>query len=179
MNKGLHKASGDYVCYLNAGDVLPSADTLDLIAGSVGDGEILPGVLYGDTDVVDSEGRFLYHRQHSVPERLTWKSFRQGMLVCHQAFYARTDLAKNTPYDLHYRLSADIDWCIRIMKEAEACHLPLRNVHAVVVNYLEGGMSVKNHRASLIERFHLMTRHYGLFCTLTMHLWFVIRTALK
>ena len=101
------------------------------------------------------------------------------MLVCHQAFYARTDLAKNTPYDLHYRLSADIDWCIRIMKEAEACHLPLRNVHAVVVNYLEGGMSVKNHRASLIERFHLMTRHYGLFCTLTMHLWFVIRTALK
>ena len=166
MNKGLHKASGDYVCYLNAGDVLPSADTLDLIAG-------------GDTDVVDSEGRFLYHRQHSVPERLTWKSFRQGMLVCHQAFYARTDLAKNTPYDLHYRLSADIDWCIRIMKEAEARHLPLRNVHAVVVNYLEGGMSVKNHRASLIERFHLMTRHYGLFCTLTMHLWFVIRTALK
>lgn len=179
MNKGLHKASGDYVCYLNAGDVLPSADTLDLIAGSVGDGEILPGVLYGDTNVVDSEGRFLYHRQHSVPERLTWKSFRQGMLVCHQAFYARTDLAKNTPYDLHYRLSADIDWCIRVMKEAEACHLPLRNVHAVVVNYLEGGMSVKNHRASLIERFHLMTRHYGLFGTLTMHLWFVIRTALK
>lgn len=56
MNKGLFKASGDYICYLNAGDTLPSADTLDLIASSVGDGEALPGVLYGDTDVVDRKG---------------------------------------------------------------------------------------------------------------------------
>ena len=177
MNKGLFKASGDYICYLNAGDTLPSADTLDLIASSVGDGEALPGVLYGDTDVVDSEGHFLHHRRLAAPEQLTWRSFRQGMLVCHQAFYARTDLARNNPYDLRYRLSADVDWCIRIMKEAEKRHLPLRNVHAVVVNYLAGGMSVKNHKASLVERFRLMTHHYGLLCTIMMHGWFVVRAA--
>ena len=101
------------------------------------------------------------------------------MLVCHQAFYARTDLARNNPYDLRYRLSADVDWCIRVMKEAEKHHLPLRNVHAVVVNYLAGGMSVKNHRASLVERFRLMTHHYGLLNTIIMHGWFVIRATFK
>ena len=40
------------------------------------------------------------------------------MLVCHQSFYARLDIARETPYDTHFRYSADVDWCIRIMKKA-------------------------------------------------------------
>lgn len=179
MNKGIQKATGDYLVFLNAGDVFPSPDTLELVASSVGDGEELPGVLYGNTDIVDDEGHFLRHRRLQPPERLTWRSFRQGMLVCHQAFYARTDLAKANPYNMQYRFSADVDWCIRVMKAAELQGLPLRNVDAVVVNYLDGGMTVKNHRASLRERFRLMRHHYGLLPTLAMHAWFVLRSALK
>lgn len=179
MNKGIQKATGDYLVFLNAGDVFPSPDTLELVASSVGDGEELPGVLYGNTDIVDDEGHFLRHRRLQPPERLTWRSFRQGMLVCHQAFYARTDLAKANPYNMQYRFSADVDWCIRVMKAAERQGLPLRNVDAVVVNYLDGGMTVKNHRASLRERFRLMRHHYGLLPTLAMHAWFVLRSALK
>lgn len=179
MNKGIQKATGDYLVFLNAGDVFPSPDTLELVASSVGDGEELPGVLYGNTDIVDDEGHFLRHRRLQPPERLTWRSFRQGMLVCHQAFYARTDLAKANPYNMQYRFSADVDWCIRVMKAAERQGLPLRNVEAVVVNYLDGGMTVKNHRASLRERFRLMRHHYGLLPTLAMHAWFVLRSVLK
>ena len=78
----------------------------------------LPAVLYGDTNIVDSDGNFLHPRRLSPPEDLTWKSFRQGMLVCHQAFYARIDFAIATPYDQQYRYSADVDWCIRVMKAA-------------------------------------------------------------
>lgn len=179
MNKGIQKATGDYLVFLNAGDVFPSPDTLELVASSVGDGEELPGVLYGNTNIVDDEGHFLRHRRLQPPERLTWRSFRQGMLVCHQAFYARTDLAKANPYNMQYRFSADVDWCIRVMKAAERQGLPLRNVDAVVVNYLDGGMTVKNHRASLRERFRLMRHHYGLLPTLAMHAWFVLRSVLK
>lgn len=179
MNKGIQKATGDYLVFLNAGDVFPSPDTLELVASSVGDGEELPGVLYGNTNIVDDEGHFLRHRRLQPPERLTWRSFRQGMLVCHQAFYARTDLAKANPYNMQYRFSADVDWCIRVMKAAELQGLPLRNVDAVVVNYLDGGMTVKNHRASLRERFRLMRHHYGLLPTLAMHAWFVLRSVLK
>ena len=101
------------------------------------------------------------------------------MLVCHQAFYVRTDLAKNIAYDLQYCFSADVDWCIRIMKEAEKMQLPLHNVHQVVVNYLEGGLTDKNHRDSLKERFRLMSRHYGLFQTVAMHIWFIFRSIIK
>ena len=179
MNKGIQRATGQYVLFLNAGDTFPSADTLELVAESVGEGEEPPAVLYGDTDVVDDEGRFLRHRRLSPPRRLTWRSFMKGMLVCHQAFYARTDLAKATPYDLHYRLSADVDWCIRIMRLARRRRLPMRNVGAVVVNFLDGGMTTTNHRASLKERFHVMAHHYGFVPTVIMHAWFVVRSLFK
>jgi glycosyltransferase involved in cell wall biosynthesis len=179
MNKGINKATGNYLVFMNAGDVFPSSSTLETIAGMVGEGEELPGVLYGNTDIVDNNGTFLRHRRLSPPSHLCWRSFLHGMLVCHQAFYARTDIAKRNPYDLRYKLSADIDWCIRIMKDAKHQNLPLRYVNTVVVNYLDGGMSIKNHKASLKERYHIMCRHYGFAATTLMHLWFVIRGVLQ
>ena len=139
----------------------------------------MPAVLYGDTDWVDNDGHYLCRRPLTPPERLTWRSFRNGMLVCHQAFYARTDIARRTPYDMRYRFSADVDWCIRVMKEAERMGLPLVNVHATVADYQREGQTTKYHRASLIERFNVMRRHYGLPVTLAMHAWFVVRNVLK
>lgn len=179
MNKGIRMASGDYLLFLNAGDTLPEADTLARVAAVAESVGSLPGVIYGDTDVVDGDGRFIRHRRLSPPDRLTWKSFRWGMLVCHQAFYAQVSLAKETAYNLGYRYSADVDWCIRIMKLAAKKNLALANAHAVVVNYLDGGLSVKNHRRSLCERFQVMRTHYGLFATVIAHGWFVVRGLLK
>ena len=175
MNKGLRSLDGDYVCFLNAGDFLPAPDTVSKIVASVSQGD-LPAVLYGDTDIVDGEGRFLHHRRLTPPENLTWKSFRQGMLVCHQAFYARTDFAIATPYDQRYRYSADVDWCIRIMKAAAKESVPLHNLHMIVANYTQEGQTTLHHRESLIERFKVMGRHYGWLTTIMMHLWFVIRS---
>lgn len=83
MNKSIDRATGDYLVFLNAGDVFPSAETLEYVAGCVGEGEVLPGVLYGDTDIVDATGRFLHHRRLQPPAHLSWRSFRWGMLVCH------------------------------------------------------------------------------------------------
>ena len=177
MNKGLRSLDGDYVCFLNAGDFLPASDTVSRIAAAVA--ESAPAVLYGDTDIVDDEGHFLHHRRLAPPENLTWKSFRHGMLVCHQAFYARTDFAIATPYDQQYRYSADVDWCIRIMKAAAKENVPLQNLHMVVANYTEEGQTTLHHRESLWERFHIMTRHYGWLSTIAMHIWFVVRSLKK
>ena len=179
MNKGIDRATGDYLIFLNAGDVFPSEDTLEYVEGCVGEGEELPGVLYGDTDIVNMDGHFLRHRRLAPPKKLSWRSFKWGMLVCHQSFYARTDIARGIHYNLDYRFSADVDWCIRIMKEARHRQLPLRNVNAVITHYLDGGMSVQNHKASLKERFQVMRSHYGLFTTLFVHGWFALRSVLK
>lgn len=179
MNKGLRLATGDYLVFMNAGDTLYAKDTLETIVSSLQTVNKQPGVIYGDTAVTDGEGKFLYLRRLRPPKQLSWKSFRQGMLVCHQAFYALTAIAKDIPYDLRYRYSADVDWCIKVMKEAERRDLPLVNTHAVVANYLEEGQTTIHHRASLKERFNVMRRHYGLISTVFMHLWFAIRQVFK
>lgn len=183
MNKGLRQVSGDYVLFLNAGDFFPDSEVLSNIARNVGlegvSREKLPVVLYGNTDIVDNDGRFLRHRRLQPPANLSWRSFRHGMLVCHQAFYARLDIAKTVPYDCRYRFSADVDWCIRIMKEAEIRHLPLLNLHLVVANYTEEGQSTIHHRESLNERYQIMCHHYGRIPTIFMHLWFAVRQIIK
>ena len=175
MNKGLHKATGDYLIFLNAGDALHANDTLETVSQLSSNS---PAVIYGDTSIVDSEGRFLHLRRLRPPKQLTWKSFKQGMLVCHQAFYVRTDIAQQEDYDLLYRHSADVDWCIRVMKRAELQHLPLVNTNAILADFMEGGNTTQNHRASLKERYQVMCHHYGTIQTILLHLWFLARTLL-
>ncbi|MGN0050058.1 MAG: glycosyltransferase family 2 protein [Prevotella sp.] len=182
MNKGLRQASGDYICFLNAGDFFPNANVLDTIVSRSLTGKSrqqLPAVIYGDTDIVDNEGNFLRHRRLAPPRNLTWRSFRKGMLVCHQAFYARLDIARTVPYDTRYRYSADVDWCIRVMKEAERMGAGLAYVDSVVVNYTYEGQTTKHHRDSLKERYRVMQCHYGAFTTALMHAWFAVRAVVK
>ena len=173
MNKGIALAKGDYLCFLNAGDGFHTPDTLKTIANAAMAEERLPDVLYGETAEVDEERRFVRMRRLQAPKELTWRSFKSGMMVCHQAFYAKREIAPM--YDLKYRLSSDVDWCIKVMKRAEK----LVNVNATVVNYLQNGLSLQHHRASLKERFWIMSKHYGFLPTVGRHLWFVIRAMIK
>lgn len=173
MNKGLRLATGDYVCFLNAGDSFHEDDTLQQMVHTLRELTELPDVLYGETALVDAEGHFVRMRRLQAPEHLTWRSFRQGMLVCHQAFFAKRTLAE--PYDLSYRFSADFDWCIRIMKKSKVLH----NTHLTLIDYLEEGMTTRNHKASLHERFRIMTKHYGWLSTVVHHAWFVVRAVIK
>lgn len=172
MNKGMALATGDYLCFLNAGDCFHEDDTLQQMVHTL-HGTELPDVMYGNTAIVDAEGHFLRMRRLSPPDQLNWKSFRQGMLVCHQAFFAKRSLA--VPYNLTYRYSSDFDWCIRVMKKAQSFHY----TRLTVIDYLEEGLTTRHHRASLKERFRIMSRHYGLVSTLCYHAWFVLRAMVR
>lgn len=167
MNKGLHRASGEYVIFMNAGDTFHSEETLEQIYRSIGYSR--PDIIYGETALVDSNRNFIGMRRLKTPEQLSWKKFRMGMLVCHQAFIAKRSIAPD--YDLQYRFSADFDWCIRCMKNART----LFNTHLVLVNYLNEGITTRNRKASLAERFSIMTNYYGRTSVIILHVWFTIR----
>ena len=172
IDKAISLASGDYLCFLNAGDCFHEDDTLQQMVHSI-HGSVLPDVIYGETAIVDKDRHFLHMRRLSTPEKLDWRSFKQGMLVCHQAFFARHTLVE--PYDLNYRYSADFDWCIRIMKKARTLH----NTHLTIIDYLDEGMTTQNRKASLKERFRIMAKHYGWISTAAHHAWFVLRLIIK
>ncbi|MBQ9674570.1 MAG: glycosyltransferase [Bacteroidaceae bacterium] len=170
MNKGIRMASCDYLCFLNAGDTFHEVDTLEKIANTISTTPHgLPSIIYGETAIVNAERQFLHMRRHKAPNVLTWKSFQQGMLVCHQAFLVKRTLAE--PYNLQYKYSSDFDWCIRMMKKADV----ISNTHLILIDYLDEGMTTRHHKESLIERLRIMAKHYGWCKTIIMHLWFAIR----
>lgn len=167
MNKGLRLARGEYIIFLNAGDKFHSHSTLRMMAEATGPET---DIVYGDTVLVDDFGTVLGPRHHSAPERLDRESYKQGMLVCHQAFLVRRELAPE--YDLQYRFSADYDWCLKCIEATE----PERCVRlGVTTDYLVDGLTDHNRMASLRERFRIMADHYGTASTLIRHIGFVPR----
>lgn len=172
MNKATSMAKGNYVCYLNAGDTFYEPDTVKKIVQTAKSNNF-PDILYGETVVVNNEGTFLYNRRLKAPEKLNWKSFKQGMLVCHQAFIIKRSIFE--PYDLSYRFSADVDWSIRLMKKNKSIH----NTHLTLIRYLNEGVTTANRKASLKERYQIMAKHYGNVSTFLHHLWFIVRAILN
>lgn len=172
MNKGLAKARGRFIVFLNAGDSFSTPGTLALYAQAATDGT---DIIYADTRLVDSRRRVLGPRHLSVPGRLSFRSFASGMLVCHQAFCVRRSLAP--AYDLRYRFSADYEWCLRCLKATspERCV----NLHTIAIDYLTEGLTDRNHKASLKERYHIMCRYYGTLPTLLRHVWFAVRALIR
>ncbi|MBI1227293.1 MAG: glycosyltransferase [Bacteroidetes bacterium] len=170
MNKGLHLATGDFIWFLNAGDELPEANTVEkmmLKYGSETD------VLYGETNLVTFTRHVLGTRTElttqKLPSELTWKSLKMGMVVCHQAFIARKSIC---PAFKEGNLAADIDWVIEILKKSRQTV----NSEMVLANYLTGGVSKQRHRQSLRDRYEVLKKHFGFWPNLISHCQIVLRS---
>lgn len=170
MNKGLGMATGDYVWFLNAGDELYGPTT---VSEAMARGDAETDILYGDTVITRMDGSEVGPRRLSPPKSLSRDSFRDGMLVCHQSFVARRTLCPE--YDTRYRLSADFDWCVKVIERSRKSV----NTEMTMVRFLDGGVTKHNIGRALSERFEIMTRHYGWLPTIAHHvpiaarfLWF-------
>ena len=159
MNKGIAAATGDYIIFINSGDEFYDSDTVAAVFASAPDADIY----YGETEMINDKGESLGQRRHKTPENFTLKSFKYGMSISHQAIYVKRSLTE--PFNRTYALSADIDWILNATKKAKV----IVNTHQYVARYLVGGMSKKKHRQSLIERFDIMKKYYGLVPTIFNH----------
>ncbi len=167
MNKGLRAATGNYVWFLNSGDKIYSSGTVaEMVSGLQG---IDADVIYGGTMMIDEEGREIGDRRLKPPEKLSWRSFNQGMVVCHQSLIVKRSIAPL--YKLEYRIAGDIDWAIGATKKAVVLH----HSGMLLSRFLEGGISGTNIKGGLRERFRIMTRYYGFVPTLLRHVLFGFR----
>ena len=162
MNKGIKLATGDYLWFINSGDLIPEQTTLSAIFDSsmTLDGDIY----YGDTMMIDIDGDIIGERRLSPPGKLTWKSFKNGMVVSHQSFIAKRSLAPL--YNTKYRFSADFEWCLTILKASTK----IINTNRVLSHFLDGGITKKNIVPGLKERFRIMVHYFGIASTLLYHI---------
>ena len=163
MNKGLKLAKGDFVWFMNAGDEINDNQAVEKIYQAISD---KTDVLYGDTFFVDDDGNIQGLRSeitpHGLPKDLKWQDMKLGMLVCHQAFIARKSIA---PLYMKNNLSADIDWEIECLKRANK----VQYLDFVVAKYLTGGVSNQQLKRSLLDRYEVLKKHFGVVGAIIAH----------
>ena len=161
MNKGLDMAEGEYVWFLNAGDRIPHSNTLLKIMTS---SFISQDIYYGQTKIIDKNGRTKGDRRLKPPAVLTKDSFKWGMLVCHQAVIVKKKLARH--YDTRYKIDADYDWLLSVIERADPTLI--RHSSRTYCKFLEGGISAQRMTEANKERYRIMIKHYG-FGTATFY----------
>ncbi len=170
MNKGIKAATGDYLLFINAGDELFDSNTIENIVKS---SRTLPDIYYGETLMVDTAFQPLGTRSettpHKLPKQLKWQDMAYGMVVCHQSILVKRSVAEL--YNTNHPFCADIDWIIKALKKSSS----VVNVGFNVSRYLKGGLSDKKLKQSLVDRFKVLSEHFGLVRTIFSHVFIVWR----
>lgn len=135
MNKGLRYAIGDYVYFLNAGDLLYDQHVLATVAASLANSPT--DILYGDTLVIDKDSGKKVLRKPAIVDKISLWS----RTINHQAVFAKREVfTKVGDFDTSFKMKADHDWIIRCYNHSCAFrYLPL-----TIAKYDYGGFSVKN-----------------------------------
>jgi hypothetical protein len=86
------------------------------------------------------------------------------MVICHQAMlvHRRCWVEYNA---LKYPLVGDLDWTIRTLQKAKT----VRDAGVFFCTFLEGGISAKRRRKSLLERMRILAHYFGWPATLWEH----------
>jgi glycosyltransferase involved in cell wall biosynthesis len=172
MNKGLAHSKGDFILFLNCGDRFFNPKTLENIAACI---TPTTDVLYGETMLVDDARKHIGTRTaltvQKLPNALTWKSLKFGMVVCHQSFLVKRAIAPNY---MENNLAADIDWVINCLKKAKN----VVNTNTIVSEYLMGGVSKQRHQQSLKDRYIVLKSHYGVVPNFLNHIIITLRAGL-
>jgi len=163
MNKGLKAAKGEYVIFINSGDLLED----NILSKIFTQFDPTIDVFYGETNLINSEGSVLGTRSRlstrKLPSDMTWKDMKYGMVVSHQSFIMKRSLAPY--YDLKYKCSADIDWVIHCLKNSKI----IKNSNLIISRYLIGGFSIKQQKRCLKERYNIYIHYYGRISTWYAH----------
>ncbi len=170
MNKGIQKSTGDYIWFMNSGDHIHRPDTVEKM---IAQNEAYADILYGEVMMVDDDRKELGTRSQlttqKLPKDLTWKSLKYGMVVSHQAFLPKRTLV---PQYMEDNMSADIDWVIECLKKSKT----RLNTNLILADFLIGGISKQRHKQSLIGRFKILQKHYGMIPNFFNHIYIVIRS---
>lgn len=166
MNKGLKLATGKYIWFINAGDFPYSAKTLDIISELTKDN---PDIIYGETMTIDDNYNEIGLKRLSPGPDLTWKSLKNGLIVCHQSILVKKEIAE--PYNINYRIAADYDWVLSALKKAKK----ITYTNCIITNFLYGGLNQKFILTGLKERFIIMIRNFGWPQVIFRHIIFTVR----
>lgn len=133
MNKGIGHAKGDFVVFMNAGDVFADSGVLSLV--SQYDGDIILGEdIYGG-------------KRRKLKDTMTLYDLL-SLGICHQAVYYRREVLQKYGFDESYKLIADLK---SVVEPYVKDHITLTCITQPLAVCESGGVSKVRWRETLIE----------------------------
>ena len=111
MNKGIEHSSGDFVYFLNSGDVLLNPSILSKIKFE--DVNVQNTIIYGNVVVAYGNIEALEKPRPFFNSKMKFK----GIGICHQSMFFPGELIRNEKYDLSYKIAADYDLVYRLWRK--------------------------------------------------------------
>lgn len=166
MNKGIDLATGDWLVFLNAGDVFTSNTVLSEIFEN--ETYLNHQLVYGSINVV-SEGnksKYLKSKKLTKLNLVFWGT----RVLCHQSLFIKKECA--IYYDTRYKIKGDFDWYFSLLNNISTNQI--KKMDIPVVNFQLGGISTSKSKAAKSglsglnnkEHFDILKRNAGIFFVL-------------
>jgi glycosyltransferase involved in cell wall biosynthesis len=121
MNKGISKANGKYLLFLNGGDALVDKNVLENASNLIKEDEEKSDIYYGDAIYDNGEVVDFGHSKLN-------KKFFKTKTISHQSTFINKNLfSKYGKYNLKYKIVADFDFWVKTIaiNKVKTKHLPL------------------------------------------------------
>ena len=128
MNKGATLATGEWILYLNSGDIFHDSKIIEDFIQHLEDIDAM--VVYGDTIYKNGKKEF-YHKSGQA-KNLTYKK-----PFCHQSVFVRTEIQNKYKFNCKYRIQADYDMFLRIYLDG----LKIERWNRIISIFAQDGIS--------------------------------------
>lgn len=155
MNKGLSRAHGELICFLNAGDTFEAKTVCQQVCARYQEG--YPDILYGDVLITSASGKVERRASYDGWDLASFFEFP----VCHQGVFAtRKAFEVVGPFNQSYRYAADHDWLLRALRRHRltSCYLPF-----IISHFDNGGVSTDNQTAVRAELRRAVASNFSLW----------------
>jgi glycosyltransferase involved in cell wall biosynthesis len=157
MNKGMKVANGDFIIFMNGGDIFYRDDTLKAFVKHIGDEE---KVYFGRAKIVKEDIEWLYPNEHYTTSK-SIERWLNSNLPNHQAMFFPKKFYKHNVYNLVYKIASDADYKYRAKK---ACGFTF--IEDIVCEFELGGVSsafgsFRHTRQLVKDVWHISIKHNG------------------
>jgi glycosyltransferase involved in cell wall biosynthesis len=173
FNKGIDRASGDYLMFLNADDELADPQALIRLVDCARARD-WPDVIYGDCDLYDADGAVLLHRvaiDYNRARFLRSEVLPHPSMLTHRRYFE-----KYGRFDISFKVAMDYDLFLRGIPELGAVRAPV-----LVSKVRFGGISTRNRRLVVDEVVRALRRngHLDALGAMRLRLMYAARGAAR
>ncbi len=153
MNKGIAQAKGDYILFLNSGDILYKDDVLSKVTPTLDLGE---EIVYGNLWIEDEQGRGF---TNTYPDTIDFSFLKKTSLGHASTFINKALFEKYGMYRTDLTIVSDWAFFVKVFSAENVSH---KHIDLTIAHFYEGGISTspENREIQKQERRKILLEHF-------------------